>query len=95
MKASDVYQRACASCHGARGTGGLPAREGAPAPRDFTEAAWQGSRTDEDLVLVVTGGKGPMPSFRDVLSPTEIEAVVQQVRAFGRIVDVPSAGGGR
>jgi mono/diheme cytochrome c family protein len=96
VNAADIYQSACASCHGTRGTGGVPAQEGAPAPRDFTELAWQRSMNDEELVRVVSGGKGSaMPSFAEVLSPHEIEAAIEHVRSFTAMdAPGPSAGGG-
>lgn len=83
MSAFDVYQRACSRCHGPRGEGGPPATPGQPGPRDFTDAAWQGSRSSEEIVSVVRSGKGPMPAFGEVLTEGEIDAVVSQVRSFG------------
>jgi mono/diheme cytochrome c family protein len=82
VNASDTYQKACARCHGTRGQGGVASSEG-PAPRDFTDAAWQASFTDVQIADTVRRGKGPMPSFEGVLSPEEIGAVVGAVRSFG------------
>ncbi|HEY7700472.1 MAG TPA: cytochrome c [Vicinamibacteria bacterium] len=82
MNASDTYQKACARCHGARGQGGVESANG-PAPRDFTDAAWQASRSDVQIAETVRAGKGPMPSFDSVLSAEEIEAVTRVVRSFG------------
>jgi len=53
------------------------------APRDFTDAAWQESRSDDQIAETVRTGKGPMPSFDSVLSPEEIDAVTEVVRSFG------------
>ena len=82
MNASDTYQRACARCHGERGQGGAASIDGA-TPRDFTDAAWQESRTAAQIAEIVRAGKGPMPSFEGVLSPGEIDAVTEVVRSFG------------
>jgi mono/diheme cytochrome c family protein len=82
VNASNTYQRACARCHGPRGEGGLASAEG-PAPRNFTDAGWQASRSDAELVEVVRRGRGPMPSFDSVLSPEEIDALAGLVRSFG------------
>lgn len=83
MNASDTYQKACARCHGSRGQGGVAPPDGGPAPRDFTDAAWQASRSDVQIAETVRAGKGPMPSFDSVLSAEEIEAVTGTVRSFG------------
>jgi mono/diheme cytochrome c family protein len=82
VKASDIYQRACARCHGPSGRGGIASAEG-PAPQDFTDASWQQSRSDSQIAETVRSGKGPMPSFDSVLSPEEVEAVTAAVRSFG------------
>ena len=82
VNVSDTYQRACARCHGERGQGGAASAE-APAPRDFTDAAWQESRSASEIAEVVRTGKGPMPSFEGVLNAEEIEAVAEVVRSFG------------
>jgi mono/diheme cytochrome c family protein len=82
VNASDTYQRVCARCHGERGQGGAASTDG-PAPRDFTDAAWQESRSAAQIAEVVRTGKGPMPSFEGVLSAEEIEAVAEVVLSFG------------
>jgi mono/diheme cytochrome c family protein len=82
VNASDTYQRACARCHGERGQGGAASTEGS-APRDFTDASWQESRSDVQIAEAVRNGKGPMPSFDGVLSQEEIAAVTDVVRSFG------------
>ncbi len=82
MNASDTYQKACARCHGPSGRGGAASAEG-PAPQDFTDLAWQQSRSDVQIAETVRSGKGPMPSFDSVLSPEEVEAVTGVVRSFG------------
>jgi mono/diheme cytochrome c family protein len=86
VNASDTYQRACARCHGERGQGGAASVDGA-TPRDFTDAAWQESRTAFQIAEIVRGGKGPMPSFEGVLSPEEIDAVTEVVRSFGGVAE--------
>ena len=83
MNASDTYQRVCARCHGERGQGGAAPTDGGPAPRDFTDAAWQESRSAAQIAEVVRTGKGSMPSFEGILSAEEIEAVAEVVLSFG------------
>lgn len=81
VNASDTYQRSCARCHGERGQGGIASTDG-PAPRDFTDAAWQESRSAAQIAEVVRTGKGSMPSFEGVLSADEIEAVAEVVWSY-------------
>ena len=81
VNAEGTYQRACSRCHGERGQGGIASAEG-PAPRSFTDAAWQESFSDAQIVETVRRGKGPMPSFDSVLSAEEIEALPGVVRSF-------------
>jgi mono/diheme cytochrome c family protein len=61
---SAVYAESCATCHGADGHGGA-------GPNLSTEALPR-----DDLMDVVTEGKGTMPGFGDQLSVAELEAVV-------------------
>lgn len=77
-----TFQNICARCHNQTGTGGLPLTPGGPRPRDFTDAAWQASKTDADLEQTVSEGKLPMPSFKTLLTPQQIRAVVAKVRRF-------------
>lgn len=84
MNAADTYQRTCVRCHGADGQGSEPAAPGEPPPRNFADAAWQSSLSNEAIASVVRDGLGPMPAFGDVLSDEEIEAAVLSVRGFAR-----------
>jgi len=73
---------ACARCHGAEGTGGPPLASG-QAPRNFHDAAFQASRSDDDLRATIRGGKPPgMPSFAAVFSDRELDLLVAQIRSF-------------
>src|SRR5690242_4317647 len=60
----DVFAKACARCHGADGSGGVPLFDGGPSPRNLRDHEFQVARTDEQIKLVVVNGKGTgMPSF--------------------------------
>ena len=74
-----VYKRRCMMCHGADGKGYKTLK----AP-DFTDAKWQASKKDKDLIEVIkNGGKGThMPGFGDKLSAEEIKAVAGYVRSL-------------
>jgi mono/diheme cytochrome c family protein len=69
----NVFSAECASCHGARGQGGVgPTFQDGSLLRDFPNA--------EDQVAFVTHGKGVMPPFAGVLSPRQVESVVAYER---------------
>ncbi len=69
-----IYKQNCAACHKAdgRGTPGM----GTP---DFTQKEWQAQHSEEDLIKVVSEGKGLMPSFENKLKSEEIHAVIAEV----------------
>jgi outer membrane protein assembly factor BamB len=64
-----IYQANCASCHGADGSGG-----NGPPLQGIGDV-----HTIEELVAVITEGRGGMPAWRDELTPEEIEAVAGYV----------------
>ena len=80
-----VYDRDCASCHGATGKGdGDDAAYFTTRPPDFTAPAVLSKRSDDFLAEVITGG-GPakglskdMPATK--LSATEVQSVVLYIR---------------
>ena len=55
---------------------------------DFTDAEWQPSGTDEQLIAFVTNGKKKMPKQEGKLSPEEIKAMVKYVRMLAPKRDV-------
>jgi mono/diheme cytochrome c family protein len=70
----EFYKKKCAMCHKADGKG-YPAMK---AP-DFTDKEWQASRTDEQMIEVISKGKTPMPGFEKQLKPEEIKLMVTDV----------------
>ncbi len=77
-----LYRVQCAGCHGVGGLGDGPAKPpGAPMP-DFTSAAWQVTRTDEDLARSIHAGKNMMPAFGTQLEAESIARLVVHVRRF-------------
>jgi cytochrome c553 len=91
-KAQQMFATVCATCHGADGTGNGPASETLnPKPRNYTDAAWQASVTDDDIKnIIVNGGqavgKSPMmpgnPQLKD--DPETLDGLVKIIRAFGK-----------
>ncbi len=62
-----VYQEQCAACHGELGQGDGPeAGELATSPVDFTDQAFMGYKTANDLYDSISGGMGEMHAFEDV-----------------------------
>ncbi len=77
-----TFASICAKCHGSDGKGGVPAAEGANAPRNFCDAAFQAARTDEQLTEVIRKGKGGMPAFGNLFSEAELQGLVHKIRSF-------------
>lgn len=78
-----VYAAHCIKCHGKDGRG-FPNYRAKGQP-DFTDANWQKSKTDAQLIAATKSGKGKlMPAFKPKLSDEEITAVVARIRSFGK-----------
>ena len=91
-KAQQMFGTMCATCHGADGTGNGPAAEALSVkPRNYTDAAWQASVTDEELKkTIVLGGQGvrksPLmpgnPQLKD--DPETLDGLVRIIRGFAK-----------
>lgn len=68
-----IFNMNCALCHGRDGKLGL---NGA---KDLTTS----TLTRPEMLAIVRSGKGAMMPYKNVLSPKEIEAVVEHVRTLG------------
>jgi mono/diheme cytochrome c family protein len=87
----ELYAAACASCHGATGTGAALSQVGFSDPiPDFTDCVTASRETSQDWAAVVHGG-GPvrafshrMPAFGEALSAEQIDRVVAYVRSLCR-----------
>lgn len=71
-----IYQRDCASCHGADGSGELL------GSADFTDLRQMDRLAPRDLYLTVTQGRGSMPAWQARLSQDERWAVIDYLRTF-------------
>jgi mono/diheme cytochrome c family protein len=69
----EIYRQVCANCHGIDLNGGV-----GPAVGAGSNSAAQ---DDDFLVLTITRGRGPMPSFESTLSDEQIARVVDYLRA--------------
>lgn len=84
-----LYQAACAACHGSGGTGVPHTLVGFDTPLpDFTDCSFATREADADWAAVVHGG-GPvrgfaraMPAFGSALTQDEIQRILDYVRTF-------------
>ena len=90
-EAKEMFNTRCAPCHGTSGKGDGPGAAALnPKPRDYSDAAWQKSVTDDQLrkTIVMGGaavGKSPiMPGSPDLeAKPDVVNGLVKIVRGFG------------
>ena|SRR3989442_15105007 len=83
IDAKPIFDSKCASCHGKDGRAkSLHAKH--VHARDFTDATWQASVSDERLFNSISNGKGKMPDFKRKFSEDQIDALVRYVRQFKR-----------
>lgn len=91
-QAKQMFMTVCATCHGSDGTGNGPAAEALSVkPRNYTDAAWQASVTDEELKkTILLGGQGvgksPLmpgnPQLQD--QPEVLDGLVRIIRGFAK-----------
>lgn len=85
------YNRYCIRCHGVDGRGVWDM----PDVPDFTNATWQASRSDPQLVRIILEGRGAvMPPFRGTLTLEEAWAMTRYLRTFvpGTEISRPETG---
>ncbi len=76
---SDLYYTNCKSCHGEPGkNNAIPL---VPPPPDMASAKMQGN-SDGAMQYKLISGRGPMPSFKNTLSATDLWRVISFVRSF-------------
>ena len=81
---SALFLEYCAKCHGQDGTANTPKGKQLMA-RDFTDAEWQSSKKDDEIIKTVTKGGEDMPSFGKKLTKEQIESLVKNdVRGFAK-----------
>lgn len=96
VDAAGLYAAACAPCHGQIGDGNAPGARllGPSLPRDFTTGIFKlrstpaySLPTDEDLArTIVRGIPGTwMPAWGDMLTPAQIQALVDYLKGFSPI----------
>lgn len=89
-EAEETFSQRCATCHGTDGTGNGPAAANLnPKPRNYSDAQWQSTVTDDDLRKVIVKG-GPavgksalMPPNPDLDGkPAVVDGLVAKIRSF-------------
>ena len=89
----ELYDKACARCHGDVGTGGIATTEtGGVASRELSDASWQKTVTDEEMRQVIRDGRRTMPAFGHALSVDKIDAIVKHVRTLAGPIPVTAPG---
>jgi mono/diheme cytochrome c family protein len=83
-EARNLFQQACAMCHGPGGAGdGVVGANLKPKPANLTDARRMKSMTDGELFWKVTNGRGPMPAWGQV-SENERWELVNYLRTLAR-----------
>jgi len=87
-----IFEQTCALCHGLDGTGNGPsAVQLNPKPRNYTDATWQASVTDDNIKqIIVLGGQAlgksismpANPSFQK--DPALLDGLVKIIRGFAK-----------
>jgi mono/diheme cytochrome c family protein len=91
-EAKQIFATRCTTCHGSEGAGDGPGSVSlVPTPRNFQDAAWQDSVTDEHLEKIVmyggaAVGRSPsMPGNPDLMAkPEVVRALVAHLRSLAR-----------
>ena len=79
-----LYQRYCASCHGAggKGDGGMALSGGTPS--DLTDETWDYGSTDGEIFVAIRDGvSSDMLAYKEKLTEKQIWQVVGFVRSIG------------
>ena len=91
-EAKQIFDTRCITCHGPTGGGDGPGSAAlSPKPRNFQDAAWQDSVTDDHIEKIVmyggaAVGRSPsMPGNPDLMAkPEVVRALVAHVRGLAR-----------
>lgn len=90
--AREIFATRCATCHGATGQGDGPGSTALdPKPRNFQDAEWQASVTDEHIANIIqyggaAVGRSPtMPGNPDLTNRPEVVAgLVRHIRSLSQ-----------
>lgn len=85
VEAARLFQRRCASCHGAQGRGDGPSAA-LVSPADLTSPVLQERLTDDGIARLLAEGQGAMPPFASLTS-AEVDGLIRHVRSLRRADD--------
>lgn len=77
LLANPIFQKNCVKCHGKTGEG---RHFGGPS---LVDAKVTGASNDE-LLNIITNGKGHMPKYSGKLTPDEISDLAKQIKMLGQ-----------
>jgi cytochrome c6 len=78
--AEKIYKANCVLCHAPNGNGSSPTGKALKA-EDLRSELIQ-KKTDAELAVSITSGKGKMPAFGKKLKPDQIAQLVAYIRAL-------------
>jgi len=78
--AENIFRAKCAVCHGVNGAGHTPNGKKLRVP-DLRSEKVQ-NESDNELLDVISNGKGEMPPFRKKYSADKLQQVITYVRSF-------------
>lgn len=80
-----TFRQYCAPCHGVRGRGDGPAAVAFhPPPADYTDPDGLPKMTDEQVMEVITKGRGSMPAWGAILKPEQLVPLLAYLRELSR-----------
>ena len=83
QNARTLFAQNCARCHAANGSGATVLGRVMSVP-NMTDAEWQRSTSNSEMIAVITQGKERMPAFGKKLSKEQITALAGYVRTLKR-----------
>jgi mono/diheme cytochrome c family protein len=90
---SNIFQQFCIVCHGPDGTGNAMRASLPPIP-NFTDAAFQKSHTNAQLLTSILDGKGTlMPANRGRVTEVQARDLAAYIRSFGPKGSQPAEAG--
>lgn len=79
--AKALYDKTCATCHGKDGRASS-VRGKLTKAQKFTDASWQNSTSDEDMIETIENGRGKMPAYKNKLTAEQIKSLASYIRKF-------------
>jgi len=78
--AKAIYAKNCEGCHGPNAEGGIAKVDNKQIKVPSLKSDHAIKHPDEKLTKMITNGEEEMPSFKDKLSPAEINEMVRYIR---------------